>query len=325
MRDIVSRVYPTRIKSHIRQLLLYNGVEFGVERVLAVITGVVLGIACILALLLSKEYGVSFNLIFYPSVVVLIIGVYSALMLLADSRGNFVESILPDVLKLMSSNLRAGLTIDRSLIQAARPEFGFFQKEINQVAGKIVSGKSFEEALSELGSKIKSKNLEITVDLIVQGIRSGGSLASSLDRIADILRDREFVQKEIKAGVQMYVVFIMFAIMIGAPLLFGMSTFMVSVLEKMSSNIAGSFGSSGMSSLGIQTASMSLPISLEFLMNFSLISLISTSLLGAIVVGLVNTGNWKNGIKYMPVFSLISLGFFYVMNRILAGTIGSML
>ncbi|MBM3309439.1 MAG: type II secretion system F family protein, partial [Candidatus Altiarchaeales archaeon] len=187
MRDIVSRVYPSGIKSHVNQLLLYNGVEFGVERVLALITGIILGISCILALLLSKEFVVSFSAIFFPLVAVLILAVYSAPMLLADSRGRFVEGILPDVLKLMSSNLRAGLTIDRSLINAARPEFGFFQKEISQVAGKIVSGKTLEEALSELSTKIKSKNLETTIDLIIQGIRSGGSLAGSLDRIADIL------------------------------------------------------------------------------------------------------------------------------------------
>jgi len=117
----------------------------------------------------------------------------------------------------------------------------------------------------------------------------------------------------------------MFAIMVGAPLLFSMSTFMVSVLENMSINIAGSFGTSGKSYLGIQTTSMSLPISLDFLMQFSLISLISTSLLGAVVIGLINTGNWKNGIKYMPIFTLISLGFFYAMNWVLASTIGTML
>ena len=329
MRDIVSRIYPSRIKGHMKQLLRYNGIEYGVDKFMGAITAMSLGIAVIAALFFSDNYGYSFNYIFISTTGLLLLGMYSTIMLTADSRGKFVESILPDVLKLMSSNLKAGLTIDRSLIMAARPEFGHFQDEISRLARKIMSGETFEDSLIDMSMRIKSKNFEVTIDLIVQGIRSGGNLADSLSRIAEVLRDREFVQKEIKSGVQMYVVFIIFAIMFGAPLLFGLSTFLVGVLTGMSENLIGSMGVEGNEMAGVSgpmampVSAGSLPISVDFIYNFAIISLVSTSLLGAVVVSLINTGNWKNGIKYMPVFSIVSVGLFALINKILVSSIGS--
>lgn len=320
MRDIVSRVYPGGFKDWMRQLLLYNGIEYDVDRLMAAITGLALGLSCTLALIIYNTHGIPFLKSFLPAAALLLVGAYTYLTLRADGRGKFVEHILPDALKLMSSNLRAGLSIDKALLIAARPEFGCFQKEIKRAAGKIISGESLENALGEMSVRIKSNSLEVTIDLIVQGVRSGGELADALDRIADILREREFVQKEIKAGVQMYISFIMFAILFGAPLLFGISSFLIEMLKNMSNALI----IPGAKTLGGFTP-MNMPFTVEFIKTFSVVSLVSTSVMGSIVIGLINSGNWKNGVKYIPVFCTISVALFLIINKLLVIGIGTML
>src|SRR3989338_8958155 len=41
-----------------------------------------------------------------------------------------IEEVFPDFLQLMSSNLRAGMTIDRAILMSTRPEFNPFDEEI---------------------------------------------------------------------------------------------------------------------------------------------------------------------------------------------------
>src|SRR3989338_10201223 len=46
-------------------------------------------------------------------------GFYLMLSLSADAKGKFVESILPDALQLVASNMKSGLTAERALLVSA--------------------------------------------------------------------------------------------------------------------------------------------------------------------------------------------------------------
>ena len=340
MRSIISRIYPGRLKDHVQQLLLYNGIEHNTERVIGVISGMAFVISLLAAQVIFNLHGILQIISIVPLIAVVLTGAYIHLTLRANKRGRFVESLLPSTLKLMSSNLKAGLNVDKALLLATRPEFGFFRKEIKKVAYRIAAGESFEKSLKKMSKSIKSKNLEITIDLIAHGTHSGGKLADSLNRIADILKEREFVKKEIRAGVQMYISLIMFAILFGAPLLFGISSFLIELLQTMTGTLsstgmpdtAGTF--TGMNNIGsghipagvpTGVTPMSLPVSIEFIKLFSMLSLVSTSIMGSIVIGLIASGNWRDGIKYMPVFCTISLVLFFIVNKTMVMTIGNMM
>ncbi|MDD5148594.1 MAG: hypothetical protein PHH08_03980, partial [Candidatus ainarchaeum sp.] len=66
-------------------------------------------------------------------------GIYFWLNNAAEGRGRFVERILPDVLQLVSSNMKSGLTTERALLASARPEFGAFGNELKLAGGKILA------------------------------------------------------------------------------------------------------------------------------------------------------------------------------------------
>ena len=68
-----------------------------------------------------------------------------------------IEHIFPDFLQSVSSNLRAGMTVDRAMVLSSRPEFDPLDKEILQVGKDISTGKPVELALKNMSKRINSE------------------------------------------------------------------------------------------------------------------------------------------------------------------------
>jgi len=305
-------IYPKRFREHVRQLLVYDGLEYDLSEFLSAATMVIAAASAVGGLLASKVLGLPLIIAFPAVLILLSLSSYSYLILRAERRARFAESVLPDALRLIAANLRAGLTIDRSVMLAARPEFGFFQWELKRVGGRVMSQGSFEDALREMGSRIKSKSLEATIDLLIQGVRGGSNLPNSLEKIADVLSSKEYVKKEIKTGVIMYVWFILFAMLIGAPLLLGISSFLVETLKGLQGSIKF------MKTDVIEgLPGTTLPLTVEFIKSFSLASLVMTSTTGSVVIALIKSGNWKNGLKTIPLYCIISITLYFLVGKLL--------
>src|SRR3989338_8895551 len=159
MYRFFAHIYPKQVKQKFVALLLYAGVKIPAERFM----GFMLVFSFLVAVAVGL-YGVwllkiSWLVLFLATFLVSQGGIYFLLVLKADSKAKFVEEILPDVLQLMASNLRAGFTSDRALVLAARPEFGPFQDEINRIGREIATGKSVTKALADMGTRIRSERL----------------------------------------------------------------------------------------------------------------------------------------------------------------------
>src|SRR3989344_4096466 len=144
-----------------------------------------------------------------------------------------MEDSFPDFIELMSSNLRAGMTIDKALILSSRKEFAPLDKEILSLGKDIITGREVSRALKDMADRIGSEKLKKTVNLIISGMRSGGNISVLLEETASNMRERNFVEKRAASNVLMYVIFIFFAVSIGAPMLFGLSSVLVEVLTKI--------------------------------------------------------------------------------------------
>lgn len=251
--------------------------------------------------------------------------VYVLVMLSADSKARKVEEALPDALQLMSSNIRAGLTTDKALLLAARPEFGYFSLEIKRIGKEAMAGRSLTEALQKTSKNVRSTNLERTIDLVVQSINSGGKLADLLDQTADDLRDQQMIQKEISASVLMYVFFIFIAIGIGAPALFSMSAFLVELMSGMMNTIAADMPSGSEGSAAMPISVTEVQITPEFIKWYSIGSLLASSFFGAMVMGLIMKGEERDGLKFFPVLAAISLALFFIGRFVLDYVLGGMM
>jgi Flp pilus assembly protein TadB len=303
----IGRAMPKGYREYLERKLVCSGIPTNVD--------IFIGFTLLLCLFLSFIISLSlfllgflnflFFLIAFLGFFALSIIIENAiLVLIADRKASFVDEILPDALQLMAANIRAGITPDRALLLAARPEFGPLEIEIKRAAKEALTGRSIEDALLEVPKRIESKMLNRAIRLIVEGLRSGGELATLLDETANDARQTQSLRKEVRANVAMYGMFILFAVAIGAPLLYAISTHLVEMIIKVSSGIQMPevTGMAGLSLIKFAAPT----IDPQFIFNFSIAAIIITTTFGGITIGLIEAGKEKAGIKF--VFALIALG-----------------
>jgi archaeal flagellar protein FlaJ len=317
------RLFPRKIIKTYHQMMLCSTIKTEPNKLL----GFFLLFSIAVSLYIASFVGMFVPWMPYPISVVLAFAVllavfYFRIVFSVDGKAKFAELVLPDALQLMSSNIRAGLTTDKALLLAARPEFGPLAEEIRRVGKETMTGTNLSEALVKMNNRIKSENLVKTVDLIVNSIKSGGKLADLLDQTAGDLRDQQMIQKEISASVLLYAIFIFIAIAFAAPLLFAMSSFLVKILSMMSAKI-GSSMPSDMAGAPISVSNVS--ISADFLLTYSIISLLVSGFFGSLTMGLILKGNAREGLKFAPMLIIISLALFFAGSYIMETFFSSMM
>lgn len=230
-----------------------------------------------------------------------------------------IEGIFPDFLSLVSSNLRAGMTVDRAMLLSSRPEFDPLDKEILQTGKDISTGKPVELALNDMGKRINSEKINKTLIIILSGIKAGGDLAVLLEETSQTMRQKEFIEKKAASQVLMYTIFIFLAVSIFSPGLFSLSGVLV---ETMSELMVDVDTSSMPQSIPISFSAVS--ISTNFIFYFSLFFIIVMDVMASLVLGLVGKGNEKEGLRFLPVMMILSLGIFFILGKVLDYVMGNL-
>lgn len=246
----------------------------------------------------------------------LCLSLYVILLLLADERRKKVEEALPEFLSLSAANVRAGMTIDQALWYAAKPEFGILADEVSIVAKKTFGGVPFNQAIDHLPERFNSKALRRAVALIKQGMASGGKLADILERTAEDTRHMAAIRKEISTSLLMYVIFIVFAGVIGTPFLFAISGKLVSIIESVFiSTTFSEISTSGYSgALIIPTKPL---ISSSDFFIFTVLCSIMTAIFSSLIIGVISKGSKKDGMVYLPALLIGSLSMFFLVSFLL--------
>jgi archaellum biogenesis protein FlaJ (TadC family) len=238
------------------------------------------------------------------------------LSMLSDQRARFVESTLPDALLLMASNLRSGMPTDEAVTLSSRPEFGFLADKIKEAGRRIATGETFADALRLIPADVDSQILRKTMELIVEGLESGGEIATLLEETSTDIRDNDILQREVRSVILIYAIFIFIAAIVMAPVLYAISTHLAQALSKLSSAVAVAFMTGGNSPTLKITPSLVTP---EFMLTFAYINLIITAVFGSLMVALITRGNEKYGIRYIPVFIAITMIVFVIVRYMVGG------
>ncbi|MEM3556126.1 MAG: type II secretion system F family protein [Candidatus Micrarchaeia archaeon] len=310
---VFGKLTPRRINKHIEEMLDYSGVEmdarawFGSVLLLSLLFGVatllfawvILEVTALATLLLVGLGAFAFTLL----------TLYLVLHFRVEDRRKRIENVLPDALQLIAANIRAGLTPLAALRTAARSEFGPLEEEVRYVTAKSLGIESFTDALKEMSKRIKSEVLERTVALFVVSMRSGGSLAVLLENAADDILESQELRRQLIAGTNMYIVFILFALLVGMPTLLSISIEFVSLISSLQEKSART---SLTSEVGL---GMGTPISADFLYSISLFTLVVTSVCVSMLIGVIHDGKELNGLRYAPYLVIISLLVFLLMHN----------
>lgn len=236
------------------------------------------------------------------------------LSIIIDSRAKFVEDILPDVLMLISSNMRSGMIMYNALLLSARDEFKHFKKEIELAAKETLSGTTLEQALYNITERVDSQLLRRTVKLIIEGIESGGSMAPLLDNIAQDIQETRSLSRKIRASVLLYTTLFIIAACIGAPALFSISLFLVSTLAKFGGGMQASQVVTGISALKISVPTVNKGL-LEIV---SIASIAINAGFGALMVGLLEKEKVKRGLVLAPLFIIVALAVFFISRIVIS-------
>jgi len=240
---------------------------------------------------------------------------YFKISLQAAARIKQMETVFPDVVSLMASNLRSGITIDKAFLLAARPEFHPLDEEILRTGKDITTGQDIIYALKKMSERVESEKIDKVVMLIISGLKAGGNMSDLLEHTARNMKKREILEKKSRSTILMYVIFIFFAVGIGAPVLFGLSSVLVEIIIELTSKLPETASTQGSLPFTFQEVS----ISLNFVIYFSMAFIIVSDFISSMVMGLVRKGDSNEGLKYFLPLVLLSIAVFFLVRILLSG------
>lgn len=309
----VKGALPKSYTNHIKQSMVYAGIETMFDEWIGFffLYSIASGLTGLIILMLV------FNIYDWLILTSVVFGVFAGFQIISEvllllskrSRTVFIETILPDVLALIASNIKSGMTIDQALLLSTRDEFGNFKKDIIKASKETLAGKTLGEALMGLSVGIDSKSFKKTVELIVEGINGGGEISVLLENIANDVRSRQVLKKEIRASIVMYTLILILASGFGAPLLFGVSLYEVETITSLS-NLVPDVDVPGSSFLQFSPGG----IDIDFLRIISIVSIAINAIFGALMYGLLETGSRRDGIRMIPFLLILSLSIFFAAN-----------
>jgi len=309
----LTKFLPRKLKENYKKNLLNAGIKQDIEKYLTKFLFLGLILSLFSSVILFLLFKIAPLLLFILSFFILQIIFYFWISLQATTRIKKMEMLFPDFIQLMSSNLRAGMTIEQSFLSSARPELAPLDEEILKTGREIATGQDIVYAFKNMSDRVDSEKINKIISLIISGLKAGGNISTLLETTSSNMREKEFLEKRAASNVLMYVIFIFVAIGAGAPILFGLSSILVEIIIKLTSQLPG-----------VEVTSMSLPFTLSsiglspsFVIYFSLVFLIVVDIISSLVIGLVNKGDERYGLKYMFPLIALSLTIFFLVRLFL--------
>lgn len=247
--------------------------------------------------------------------IVIITGTIFYLNMKIYNRVKEIEEFLPDYLILVSTNLRGGLSFEKALWNAIKPDFGILSDEMSIVSKKVMTGSDLSEALKEFAEKYDSPSVKRTIDLILGEIQSGGQIAKVLDQTIDSLRKTKLIKEELVANTLMFTIFIASIVMIISPLLFALAYNLLAILISVSAQIAPSLAQS----TAVPFKITEIALDKEDFKIFSVLALSIISICSAMIMSMIQKGDLKGGIKYIPFFLAVSILIYFLFVTVLTG------
>lgn len=261
-------------------------------------------------LMITAGVGVILSFVFYAMFWLFFITYINLMMYYRTKK---IEENLPDYLGFTAANLRAGMPIDKALWLAIRPRFGPLAKEMEMVAKATMGGEDLQAALTKFANKYNSKVLKRSVSLLNEGLSAGGKISELISKIAWNLDEVKIMKEEISANVTNYVIFIGFATIIAAPLLFSLCSMLLYII----SNLQSVIGPATQTAQSLPVSFMKSGISVGDFSIYAYLSLGVTSIFSSMIVSIIRKGNIRDGLKYIPVFLISAITIFIVCRNLL--------
>ncbi len=229
-------------------------------------------------------------------------------------RTKEIEEILPEFLQFVAGNLKGGMSFDRALWNAIRPRFGVLANEVEIAAKRVMTGEDVDQALTEFTKKYDSSMVRRSFDLIIEGMKSGGKIVYLIDKVIDNINETKTLKKEMSASVTSYVIFITFIVLVVAPGLFALSYQLLTIVSSFAGQLGGA--TTGASGMPIKLSEVS--INPKDFIGFAQLSVGIIAFFSSMILSIIRSGDIKSGIKYIPIFLVVSIVDFKIFMWLLS-------
>lgn len=240
-----------------------------------------------------------------------------------EDRKEHIEKVMPDFLHLVSSNMRAGYTPFQALKSSAREEFGPLKREIEIVTTKSLGAKSFKNSLLEFSNRLKSKLVSRIVVLFITSMKAGSHMADLMEETAKDISETRSLKKALATGTKTYTMFILFTVIIGAPMLYSVSLHFVDIMEGMGGDqpeTETEIETEDEFDLGLMGGGIA--ISSKFIFWMSVFMIVATSIFASILIGVLEEGNKTHGLRYVPLITIASLVILFIARFLVSNMFG---
>jgi hypothetical protein len=318
---LVSRSVVRRLS----RLMDLAGMKMSINKMLEIIiVGAFLIFVAALFLLYALKFATAIDIVLaFVSAGVYIAAIYMILQYLIDKRKTMLEQMLPDYFQIASANLRSGIALDRALLLAARPEFKFLTDDIKDMSRRVMGGETMDAALTEFANRYRSYQLQHAVRMMLEAVKFGGAMADLLEQLSKDLRSQQLMQKEVAGQLFMYSIFIAFAGLVAAPVLYGLTSQMIVVTDTVWKGILAQ-NPGGLPTTGVSFLKPSPPkISPATYHEFSILAIITITGFASLIMSAISSGSAIKGMRYLPLFVVAGFGIYLAVQSVIGAVFSS--
>jgi pilus assembly protein TadC len=242
--------------------------------------------------------------------VLLLLSGYFFLDIRIYKRTRQIEFMLPEFLTIVSTNLKGGMGLEGAMWNSMRPKFGTLTHEITLISKKVMTGHDVAEALKEFAEKYDSPELKRTFSLIVSELEIGGKISNIIDDIIHHLKNTQKLKREMQASVISYIIFISAIVVVIAPILFALSYNLVNFMQGFIEKVGGALSQGNVP--GFLSSVSPGALDPEAFKIFGYFTTGTIAFISSIIVAIIEKGDVRAGLKYLPIFLTLSLLVYYL-------------
>ena len=129
-------------------------------------------------------------------------GIFTYVLIMQERRASEIEKVAPDFLRQLSTMLKVGLSFENAMEDMSKYGQGPLYDEVKRTIIEIRMGRNFDDAWIAMSKRLKSRDLERIFLIILDGRKSGSSMANVINNVSDDLRDLLALKREKKATVE---------------------------------------------------------------------------------------------------------------------------
>ncbi|MBK5191491.1 MAG: type II secretion system F family protein [Methanosarcinales archaeon] len=226
-----------------------------------------------------------------------------------QKRINQAEDEFPNLLRDLAQAKMAGLSLIAAVTLTAEGEYGILTDVLKKIAAQLTWGVSFEDALRILVKRYPTPMIKRSVEMIIEGYRTGGEVGKILKIAADDAMELKSLEKRRLEYMSTYTIvcYATFFVFLGVLLVLYYS--FIPMMAEAAEKVAEAGGGAG--------STIIYGVDIEMLKMIFFHCAVIQGICSGLVAGKLGAGRTIAGLTHAVVLALSAFGLFAVLEFML--------